>query len=323
MIQSLLILGTPIGHVTDKPLLEGNLFGMHVWWISNVTVMLVVDAIITCLLVIPAARRINTGQARTIADLHTQGVLGNLIESVCVYLREDVFRDVLGDQTDTFTPVLWTFFWFILVCNLMGLIPILDLTSLLGHLTGHPIGHDGHGIGGTATQSIWVTAALSIVAFLFYNTIAIFKDPVAYFKHMTGGAPVLMWPIMIPVEVLGTFIKPFALAIRLFANMTGGHLVIAVLLSFVGPIIHALGGAAGGGLAVLPILGAAAINMLEILVAFIQAYIFTFLTCLFLGQLVVHEHEHGEHEEGHDVNVAELHPGQGRPHGVQAAAAHH
>ncbi len=113
-----------------------------------------------------------------------------------------------------------------------------------------------------------------------------------------------MWVIMVPVELMGTFIKPFALAIRLFANMTGGHLVIAVLLSFVGPLIHAMG-TIGYGVAVLPILGAAGINMLELLVAFIQAYIFTFLTCLFLGQLVVHEHEehHDEAEHDHALGV--------------------
>jgi len=119
-----------------------------------------------------------------------------------------------------------------------------------------------------------------------------------------------MWVIMVPVEIMGTFIKPFALAIRLFANMTGGHLVIAVFLSFIGPMIAAMG-PKGYGFAVIPMLGAMAINMLEILVALIQAYIFTFLTCLFLGQLVVHEHEeHHEHEaqgEGHHAPATGAH----------------
>jgi len=105
-----------------------------------------------------------------------------------------------------------------------------------------------------------------------------------------------MWIIMVPVELLGTFIKPFALAIRLFANMTGGHLVIAILLSFVTALAEALGGL-GVGMGILPVMGATLINILEILVSFIQAFIFTFLTCLFLGQLIVHEHDdHAEHE---------------------------
>ncbi len=281
----------PVAHVTDKPLIEAQIGGMDLWLVSNVTVMLGISAIVTCLLVIPAARRIQTGKARSLADFYSQGTLANLVESVCVYLRQEVFLGVLGDQTDRFTPILWTFFWYILVCNLVGLIPILDITGLFG------LGYHGHGIGGTATQSIWVTGGLAVVSFIFYNATALLKDPIGYFKHLTGGAPIFMWPIMVPVEIMGMLIKPFALAIRLFANMTGGHLVIAVLLSFIGPVMKALGGV-GLPVAALSILGAAGINFLEILVAFIQAYIFTFLTCLFLGQLVVHEHE--EHHEEHD-----------------------
>jgi len=111
------------------------------------------------------------------------------------------------------------------------------------------------------------------------------------------------------VEIMGTLIKPFALAIRLFANMTGGHLIIAVLLSFIGPLFQNLGTAGGGAVSVFAVAGVVGINMLEVLVACIQAYIFTFLVCLFLGQLVVHEHEeHEEHDEAeHDSPVAAAH----------------
>lgn len=295
----LLTLASPIGHVIDKPLItnaDGSL-----WFVSNVTVMLVVNAIITMLIMIPAAKKIATGQNRSIDDFRSQGLMANLVEAVCVYLRDDVFRDVLGDQTDRFAPILWTFFWYILICNLVGLIPIADMTGLMG------INH-GHGIGGTATQSIWVTGALSITAFLFYNVTAFIKDPKSYLLHMTGNAPIFMWPIMIPVEIMGTLIKPFALAIRLFANMTGGHLVIAVLLSFIGPLFKALGTGGGGAVSTIAVLGAVGINMLEVLVAFIQAYIFTFLTCLFLGQLVVHEHEeHEEHDDEQASHTAAAH----------------
>lgn len=289
----LTLAASPVAHVTDKPLIEAHAFGMDLWLVSNVTIMLVLCAVVTCLLVIPAARRIETGKQRSLEDFRAVGTVANLVESVCVYLREEVFRGVLGDQTDRFTPMLWTFFWFILICNLVGLVPILDITAMMG------LGHHGHGIGGTATQSIWVTAGLAAVSFLFYNATAIVKDPIGYLKHMTGGAPIFMWPIMIPVEIMGTLIKPFALAIRLFANMTGGHLVIAVLLSFVKLALDSLG-TAGLPVAGIATLGAIGINFLEVLVAFIQAYIFTFLTCLFLGQLVVHEHEeHDEHNQEH------------------------
>ena len=277
--------GNPVDHVTDKPI-NGQ------WYVSNVTVMLVLSAIVTALVVIPASKRIITGQARTLEDYRSQGIWANLIEAICLYLRDEVFRPVLDHETDRYTPMLWSLFWFILISNLVGLVPILDFTAMFG------INH-GHGIGGTATQSIWVTGALATVAFLFWNGVALSRDPIGWLKHMTAGAPWYMWPIMIPVEVMGMFVKPFALALRLFANMTGGHIIIAVLLSFVVSLIQNLGGA-GYGLALLPVLGATVINMLEILVAFIQAYIFTFLTCLFLGQLVIHEHEeHHEEDEEH------------------------
>lgn len=288
----------PVSHVIDKPILVvGDL-----WVISNVTVMLVLAAIVTATIILPAARRITTGPRGTIDDLRAKGMLANFVESICVYLREQVFQPVLGDQTDRFAPMLWTFFWYILVCNLLGLVPLLDLTAMFG------INH-GHGIGGTATQSIWVTGALALIAFLFWNGVALAKDPVGYLKHLTAGAPWFMWPIMVPVELIGMVVKPFALALRLFANMTGGHIIIAVLLSFVVALINAFrGGAVGYGLAVIPVLGSVAINILEILVAFIQAFIFTFLTTLFLGQLVVHEHEE------HDEHATEHHGVEGQPH---------
>ncbi len=297
----------PVGHVNDKPIWVVRVLSEPIdlspipiyihenWWIvSNATVMLVISAIVTALLVIPASKRIVTGRGGDLDDYRAKGILSNLVESVCLYLRDDVFKPVLGDQTDRFTPMLWTFFFFILVCNLMGLVPLLDITALMG------LNH-GHGVGGTATQSIWVTFALSFVAFFFYNFVALLNDPIGYFKHLTGGAPWFMWPIMVPVEIIGMFVKPVALMLRLFANMTGGHIVLAVFLGLVGTLVGELG-ALGAGIGVIPFLGALAINMLEVLVAFIQAYIFTFLTCLFLGQLVVHEHdEHDEHEEHDEV----------------------
>lgn len=292
--------GDPIAHVVDKPIIKGTLpyFG-EVWWLSNVIVMLCLSALVTLIIIIPAARRIRTGQSRTIDDFRAAGVQANFVEAICLYLREEVFRPVLGDDTDKYTPLLWSFFWFILISNLLGLIPFGDATAMFG------INH-GHGIGGTATQSIWVTGALASISFLFVNGTAFIKDPVGFCKHLTAGAPWFMWPIMIPVEIMGMFVKPVALALRLFANMTGGHIIIAVLLSFVVSLISALG-AVGYGLALLPLLGSVAINLMEVMVGFIQAYIFTFLTCLFLGQLVVHEHEegHGDHDDhdhahGHD-----------------------
>lgn len=283
----LLAASNPVTHVTDKPI-----YGS--WVVSNVTVMLLLSGILTLLLVIPAARRIATGKTGTLDDLRTRGTLANIVEAICLYLRDEVFRPVLRDQTDKYIAVLWTFFFFILINNLMGLVPLLDITAALG-LNPDPETNQAMGIGGTATQSIWVTGTLAVIAFLWFNGTAILKDPIGYLKHLTAGAPIYMWPIMVPVEIIGTFVKPFALTLRLFANMTGGHIIVATLLMFVVSLAATgMGGVPGHGLAILPLAGTIAIYFLEVLVAFIQAYIFTFLSGLFLSQLVVHDHD-GEH----------------------------
>ena len=278
----------PVAHVIDHSIV-GDYF------ISNVTLMLVIASVVTVLIITRAAKKIATGdQRQTVDDFRAQGPLANFVELVCLFLRDNVFRQIFGDQTDKYIPILWTFFWFILVCNILGLIPMIDLTGGVFHL------NHGHGYWGTATQSIWVTGALALIAGLLINVTGLMKDPAGYFKHLTGGAPIFMWPIIVPVEVLGIVIKPFALAIRLFANMTGGHILLAVLFSFVPALIENFGKLGGGALAIIPILGAVGIYLLELLVAFIQAFVFTFLTGLFLGQLVVHHHDDHGHDEAHD-----------------------
>ncbi|MEX0746333.1 MAG: F0F1 ATP synthase subunit A [Phycisphaeraceae bacterium] len=285
LLPNILAAANPVDHVVDKAI-GGQ------WVVSNVTVMLVLSAIVTALIVIPAARRIAVAQSATsIDDYHARGLWANFVEAICLGLRDQIFKPLLHEQTDKFMPILWTFFWFILVCNLLGLVPILDATALFG------INH-GHGIGGTATQSIYVTGALAVVAALYWNVVGFIKDPKGYFLHMTGGAPWYVWPLIVPVEVIGLGIKPFALAVRLFANMTGGHVLLAALLGFVGSLASAFG-VLGLGVGLIPLAGAVAVNLLEILVAFLQAFIFTFLTGLFLSQLVHHEHEeeHDEHKE--------------------------
>src|SRR5688572_28854275 len=136
MLGSFLTLAAdPVAHVTDKPILEGNWGLGQGWVVSNVTIMLLLSGIVTLLLILPAAKKIATGDrqgGRTIDDYRSQGLWANLVETICLYLRDQVFRPVLHDETDKYTPVLWTFFWFILVCNLIGLVPFLDATALFG-----------------------------------------------------------------------------------------------------------------------------------------------------------------------------------------------
>lgn len=309
MWSMFLAASNPVDHVTDKPI-GGQ------WFVSNVTVMLILSGLVTILVVLPAAKRIMTGRSGTLEDLQTRGTLANLVEAICLYLREEVFKPVLGHDTDKYTPMLWTFFWFILICNLLGLIPILDITAML-KINEAPDGSHYYGIGGTATQSLFVTGALAAVSFLWFNGLGFVKDPVGYLKHLTAGAPIYMWPIMIPVEIMGTFVKPVALALRLFANMTGGHIIVATLLSFVVALSTAasMNKVLGHGMAIIPLVGTIVIYFLEIMVAFIQAYIFTFLTCLFLGQLVIHEHDE-EHHEDHEGDSAGEYMPHATPEGV-------
>ncbi|MDX1565368.1 MAG: F0F1 ATP synthase subunit A, partial [Phycisphaeraceae bacterium] len=243
--MSWLAAANPVSHVVDHKITDN-------WLFSNVTFMLILTTVVTAAIVIPAARRIATGTTRNAEDFRAQGTLANLVEVICLYLRDEVFKGILKEDTDRFMPILWTFFWFIMVANILGLVPLLDLTTLVGSTT---TGDVAHGIGGTATQSIWVTGALAFVAFLLINVTGLIRNPVGYFAHLTGGAPWFMWPIIIPVEFAGIFIKPIALAIRLFANMTGGHMMLAGLFSFVPKLILGLG-AVGFSVALVPLAGA-------------------------------------------------------------------
>jgi F-type H+-transporting ATPase subunit a len=144
--------------------------------------------------------------------------------------------------------------------------------------------------GATATGNVSVTAGLALIAFIMIQTAAIrsqgFKH---YLAHLTGGVHWLLWPIMIPIEILGLFTKPFALCIRLFANMTGGHIVIVALFGLIFIFKSYL-------VAVGPFGFVLGIMMLELFVALLQAYIFTMLTSLFMGLGMQQgaAHEHGE-----------------------------
>ena len=284
--MTMLAASNPVGHVLDVPLIGG--------WLSMHMVTLVVAALLLIWVMNIAAKAIATGPDSLGHDRYvTKGAFSHMIEVVVLYLRNTVIRPQLGPDTDKFLPYLLTVFFFILINNLLGLVPLLDLQHLFGlHTTW---------IGGTATGNFAVTTGLATIAFLVININGIrrlgFKD---YVKHFTGGVPFSlgMLPvilIMIPVEIMGLIIKPAALAIRLFANMTAGHVLLAVLIGFTLQSLEALGPAGGGVISVISIVAAVAIMFLEIFVALLQAFIFMFLTCLFIAQL--NHHHHDDHAE--------------------------
>lgn len=186
----------------------------------------------------------------------------HLLEVLVLFVRDEIARpNIVEDEVDRFTPLLCTFFFFILMLNLMGLIPLFA----------------------TATGNVSITASLALITFVSMVGSGIYKHGVGgFFGHFVPhGVPVALVPLIFPIEFLGIFIKPFALCIRLFANMIAGHIVI---FSILGMIILF-------GATALPALTLAlGIYMLEVLVAFIQAFIFTMFSSMFIGTFLDEGH---------------------------------
>jgi F-type H+-transporting ATPase subunit a len=213
----------------------------------------------------------------------------NMLEAICEYLRKEVAEPALGEHTDRFIKYIWSVFFFLLTVNIIGLIPIPAISNLFGtHL------------GGTASGNIWMTAALAITTMVMMVVNGLRLGGKAYLAHFCPG-PIWMAPLLVPVELIGLVAKIFALAVRLFANMIAGHILLAVLLSFI-MAAGAISTGLGLGIGTLVVLGSVAINLLELFVASLQAFIFTFLTTLFIGMSVVLHHD--DHAEGHGHEAA-------------------
>jgi F-type H+-transporting ATPase subunit a len=310
----------PVDHVVNKHFFSTNLFGMDGVWLWSAHVgNLVLSGILTVLLLWWASTKIRTGpETQGTGRFLTTSPFAHAIEVVCLYLRETTVRPLLGARTDRFMPFLWSIFFFILINNLLGLVPFVDVTEIHDHLFAGSIAK-GNWIpltgllGATATQNLFVTAALAFIAFIVINIAGIRELGVGgYVKHLTADTPPYLWPLMIPIEILGTFIKPVALALRLFANMTAGHILVAVLFMFavsgLGLLlqVNLKGIALGAPIALASIIAAIAIYFLELFVAFLQAFVFMFLTTVFISQLS-HHHEDHEHGGAHDHEHAHAH----------------
>jgi F-type H+-transporting ATPase subunit a len=250
-------------------------FDMHIT--KRVTMMWIVCFFLVIVFV-PIARVIASNPYKV------QSRSAGAVEAILQFLQKDVIDANMHGHGHGYYGYLFSLFFFILFCNLFGLIP--SVGELIGTLTGDP----HHSIftkiwsGITVTGDISVTVTLAgITLIMIYVTGFIYQGPLFPIYSVPNGVPAVLYLLMFPLEfVVSPLAKAFALTVRLLANMTAGHVVILALLGFIFEF---------QSYAVVPIsiLGATAIYMLEIFVAFLQAFIFTLLTSLFVGSSM-HRH---------------------------------
>jgi F-type H+-transporting ATPase subunit a len=222
-------------------------------------VMLLLAAVLCCVILIGAAR---AHVRHTHAVGRPKGFAAG-IEAMVLYIRQEVAIPNLGHHGEKYAPFILGLFFFILIANLLGLIPF----------------------GSTATGNISVTATLAIITFLVVEVAGMRAQGLGYLntifywnKDLPLWMRIPMFVLMSPIEVVGKLTKPFALAIRLFANMTAGHIVVLALIGLIFTFQSYLIGIAPAAMAV-------AIMMLELFVAFLQAFIFSLLAAVFIGQI--------------------------------------
>ena len=226
-------------------------------------VMLLLASALACIILISAAR----SHAKSTSMIgRPKGGFATGIESMVLYIRQEVALPNLGDHGEKYVPFILTLFWFILFANVLGLIPY----------------------GSTATGNISVTATLAIITFFMVEIAGIRANGIGYLntifywnKELPLGVREFMFLLMTPVEIIGKISKPFALAIRLFANMTAGHIVVLGMISLIFAFKNIY-------IVPAPIFMASAIMVLELFVSFLQAFIFALLASVFIGTIRAH-----------------------------------
>lgn len=281
-----------IGHVTNSehPLLHLELFGIDLSVTKHVFMLWLVAGLVFVGVTWLVRRHVGRGTA-------APSGAANVLELTVVWVRDAIVRPNLGDRwTRTWTPLLLSLFLFILAANLIGLIPIFDVLGLIDHYVLHsPEDSFVKGIlhgGPTATGNYNVTAGLATVT--FFAIIVAGTMAHGFVKHWVNlvpkGLPLPLYALLIPLEVMSMFVRPFALTMRLAANMTGGHIAILAILSFVFIFAEMMGATAGTAVGLgfsVPL--AVAISGLEIIVVLVQAYVFTLLSAVFIG-MAIHAH---------------------------------
>ncbi|MEP6730812.1 MAG: F0F1 ATP synthase subunit A [bacterium] len=226
-------------------------------------VMLALAALLCCVVLVSAAR---SHVRHTSSAGRPKGGFANGIEAMVLYIRQEVAIPNLGPHGEKYVPFILTLFWFILFANVLGLIPY----------------------GSTATGNISVTATLAIITFFMVEIAGIRANGFGYLntifywnKELPIGVREFMFVLMTPVEIIGKFSKPFALAIRLFANMTAGHIVVLGMISLIFAFKNIF-------IVPAPLFMATAIMVLELFVSLLQAFIFALLASVFIGTIRAH-----------------------------------
>jgi len=198
------------------------------------------------------------------------GARQNILEMLVLFVRNEIAIPNIGkEEGPRYVPYLLSIFFFVLTLNLLGLVPWAS----------------------TATGNLGVTLALALCTFILTQIASVrAAGPVGYLKHLTAGSPWWIWIIMIPVEILGLFTKPFALMLRLFANMLAGHIVLFSLIGLIFILGHVV-------VSVVAVPFGIFIYLLELFVCFLQAYIFAMLSALYIGMGVAMGHDEHPHEE--------------------------
>lgn len=197
----------------------------------------------------------------------------NLLEQLIIFLRDEVVKPSVGPKYQKFLPFLLTVFFFIFINNILGLLPFFPG-------------------GANVTGNIAVTLVLALFTFV----ITTINANGGYWKHIFAppGVPKALLPLMIPIEIIGMFNKPIVLMIRLFANITAGHIIILAFFSLIF-IFAEMNTGLGFGVSAFSVAFTTFMSFLELLVAFLQAYVFTLLSSLYFGAAVEEHHHHEEH----------------------------
>ena len=273
--------------------------GYYEFFITNHLMMTAVVAVVLFLVAGLCSRRVSIYDGKGLTRYQTRGRLSQLFETICAFIRDEVAAPNLHGLTDKYIPYVWTVFFFILFANVIGLIPIGYILTLI---TGNSAWEHW---GGTATSNLSLNSMLALLSLFMIIFVSIRETSVKeFFNHFNpiGWDDVRMLPIALllyVLEWLSLFIKCTVLAMRLFGTMMAGHLVLA---AFVGLIfmVRSLGDGVAYGVGLAVALVGTALTLLELFICFLQAFIFTFLTVLFIAATAVHEHDE-ELDHDHDA----------------------